>query len=212
MGDVVAMKRKVETRVRRFGHDFRVEYLAGVSPKVTDPMAAVYVDGEFFTWAGVSFLTHEWASIDLALDDDYVLVTPEMVGMSPTTEDEKDHRFLIEAEDYLLALLMEGLLEGLGGSSEDEDEPEATEDPRLLPPRERAARVVSRWHDHGKEEPRLPLLISLEIYDALASLGMTLADAVDEYLIEEAGERRECGEFVRALVDETLSEWQGGES
>lgn len=212
MGDVVAMKRRVDARVRRFGHDFRVEYMAGVNPKVTDPMAAVYVDGEFFTWAGISFLTQEWASIDLSLDDDYVLVTPEMVGMSPTTEDEKDHRFLIEAEDYLLALLMEGLLQGLGTSEGDEDEPEAAMDPRQLHPRERAARAVSHWHDHGKEEPYLPLLISLEIYDALASFGMTLADAVDEYLIEGAGERRECGEFVRALVDETLSEWQGGVS
>lgn len=211
MGDVLEMKRKVETRVRRFGHEFRVEYLAGVSPRVTDPSAAVYVDGEFFTWVGVSFLTHEWASIDLALDDDYVLVTPEMVGMSPTTEDEKDHRFLVEAEDYLLALLMEGLLRALGGSQDDEEGEEWAPDPRQLSPRERAARAVSLWHDHGKDETYLPLLISLEIYDALACLGLTLADAVDEFLIEGSGERRECGEFLRALMDESLSEWQGGE-
>ena len=210
MGDVVEMKRKVETRVRRFGHEYRVEYRAGTSPKITDPMAALYIDGELFTWLGVRFIEDDWGSIDLAIDDDYMLVTPEMVGMSPTTEDEKDHQFLIEAEDYLLALLITGLSGALGAVERPGEGPSSTPDPRHLHPLERASRAISTWHDHGRVEKMLPDLVAAEVYDALEAMGMSLAEAVDEH-IEEGGERTECGKLIRALVEEAIQEWRGGE-
>jgi len=211
MGDVVEMKRKVRAQVARFGHTFRAEYQAGGHPSQADPQAALYVDGAFFAWLAVGFHVLDWKALYLDLDDDHVLVPPDMVGMSPTTEDTKDHRFLLEAEDYILALLTEGLVRALGASETGGEEPQGTVDPRNLHPRERASRAVAIWHDHGKDEERLPDLIAIEIYDALDGMGMTLADAVDEH-IEEGGERTECGDLIRALVDDTLQAWRGGES
>ena len=209
MGDVLEMKRKVEAQVHRFGHHFRVEYQAGGHPSQADPQAALYVDGVLSEWLLVGFHVLDWKALYLDLDNDRVLIPPDMVGMSPTTEDAKDHRFLLEAEEYLLALLTEGLVLALGASETPEEEPQSTVDPRNLHPRERAARAVAIWHNHGKDEERLPDLIAIEIYDALDGMGMTLADAVDE---AKDVLRDDCGELVRALVEETLQTWRGGES
>jgi len=95
----------------------------------------------------------------------------------------------------------------LGASEESEPEPKEVPDPRNLHPRERALRAVAAWHDHGKDEKRLPDLIAIEIYDALDGMGMTVADSLDE---DEDVPREECGDAVRNLIEETLQTWRGG--
>lgn len=207
MGDVVEMKRKVEAEVHRFGHHFRVEYRGGGHPSQADPQAALYVDGAFFTWFAVGFHVLDWKALYLDLDNDHVLIRPEMVGMSPTTEDTEDHRFLLETEEYITALLTKGLVLALGASEKAEPKSQEASDPRNLHPHERALRAVSVWHDHGKDEERLPDLIAIEIYDALDSMGMTIADALDE---DEDVPREGCGDAVRDMIEETLQAWRGG--
>lgn len=213
MGDVLEMKRKVETKVHRFGHTFRVEYLAGVSPKESDPAAALYVDGEQLAWVEVGFAADAWTALVLSADEERILVRPEMVGMNPTTEDVADHKFLIEAEEYVLHLLsveLGRLLARERASEGAESADEAQPDPRYLPPHDRALRVLETWHNHGREDEHLPGLIAIEIYDALESMGMALADVVDEH-IEEGGERTECGELVRGTVLTAIGEWKSGD-
>ena len=209
MGDVVEMKRTVKAQVQRFGHYFRVEYRAGVSPEQSDPQAALYLNNVFFAWLGVSLPTGEWKDVFLDLDDDYTLVEPQMVGMCPSTENVADHKFLIETEEYILALLADELGGQLDASAEPKKDDTPAPDPRNLHPRERGHRVVEVWHNHGAEPAQLPDLLAIEVYDALEGMGMALADAVDEH-IADGGERRENGNLIRALVEDTLQRWHGG--
>lgn len=206
MGDVLEMRCKVGVEVHRFGHHFRVEYRAGRHPSQADPQAALDIDGAFYAWLSVGFHALDWKALYLDLDNDRVLIQPEMVGMSPTTEDTKDHRFLLEAEEYVLALLTEGLVRALGASETAEERTQEVPDPRNIHPHERASRAVAVWHDHGKDAKRLPDLIAIEICDALEGMGMTIADALDE---DEDVPREECGDAVRNLIEETLQMWRG---
>ena len=213
MGDVLEMRRKVEASVRRFGHHYKVEYRAGRNPSLTDPQAALYVDGAFFAWLSVGFHAHEWEGLYLDLDEDHVLVTPDVMGMSPTTEDTKDHRFLLETEEYIVSLLTGALVCVLADSAEvDEGEPTEVPDPRGLSPYERGCRVVSFWHDHGKDEAQLPALIAVEIYDAVEGTGLMLADALGEFMMDLANGREDGSGFIQAMTEDLLQGWHGGES
>jgi hypothetical protein len=207
MGEVVKMGRKVSAQVNRFGHVFSVEYRAGKSPTRTNPEAAIQVDGKFFAWLTVSFDEWKWSGINVELTQDLVLVTPEMVGAPPSSEVVSDHRFLLEAEEYILALLNTELASKL--SALDEPVPEApvgsVQDPRSLSPWDRGLRVAQCWHDEGKVEDSLPSLVTIEIFDALEAQGAAIADSLDD---SKDVPREECGNVIRVLVDDTLATWR----
>ena len=208
MGEVVKLGRKVSARVNRFGHIFSVEYKAGRSTTRTNPQAALSIDGQFFAWLTVAFDGPRWEDINIELAQELVLVRPEMVGAPPATEGVEDHRFLIEAEDYIIGLLNAMLAEQLRAF--EEPLPEGAEapvpDPRAVTPIERGLRVVQEWHDSGKNEEHLPMLVAIEVFDALEAQGLAIADSMDDSKDEVP--RDQCGAVVRALVDDTLNAWR----
>lgn len=211
MGDLLEMKPKVKATVRRFGCTFRVEYQAGRNPELSEPAAALYCDDSLIAWLTVGFKDRSWEAIVFDLDDETHLVTPQMVGMSPTTEADEDLRFLLDAEEYLLVVLARALgvaIEAAVGPLEAREPSKGARDPRHLHPRERGRRALAAWHDHGRVEEMLPDLIAVEVYDALEAMGMSLADALDE---DDDLPREGCGNLVRALVEGAIQEWRGGE-
>jgi hypothetical protein len=208
MGDVVKLGRKVSAVVNRFGHAFSVEYKAGRNTKRTNPEAAIAIDGKFFAWLTVTFDGPSWSDINVELAQEMVLVTPEMVGAPPSSEMVTDHRFVLEAEEYILSLLNESLAEQLRAF--DEPLPEANvepvQDPRATTPWERGLRAAQLWHDSGKNEDQLPALLAVEVFDALEAQGMAIADSLDEAIDEVS--REQCGALVRTLIDDTLNTWR----
>lgn len=212
MGDVVEMKREVKVQVNRFGHLFGLAYRAGRTPALSDPQAAVYLDGKFFAWAAVAFHMDRWSEIFVDLDEETILVSPEMLGITASSEDEADQRFILDTEEYVMRLLNEALAAALNKGSDpevDEGASEPVPDPRNLHPRTRGLRAVEVWHNHGKDEEQLPDLIAIEVYDAIEGMGLSLAEALDE--IDDSVPREECGNLVRALVEDTLQAWHRGE-
>lgn len=209
--NVQEMKIPTIAQVTRFGHTFKVVHRAGNTPAASDPQAALYVDESLLGYLAVGTPLDDWSEIflDRPNSDDSLMVTPEMLGMREGTEDGADHRFLIEAEEYLLALLADELSRVHGASPPGPSETlEMPLDPRNLHPRDRAERVMEIWHNHGRDEAKLPDLIAIEIFDALEGMGMTLADSLDE---EEGVDRDQCGDFLRGLVEATFQEWREDE-
>jgi hypothetical protein len=208
VGEVVKMGRKVSAQVNRFGRTFEVEYKAGRNTKRTNPEAAIAVDGKFFAWLTVAFDGPSWADINIELAQEMVLITPEMVGAPPSSEIVIDHRFLLEAEEYILSLLNDSLAEQLRVFDEPlpETATDPVKDPRAVTPWERGLRASQLWHDSGKNEDQLPSLVAVEIFDALEAQGMAIADSLDD-AIEEVS-REQCGSLVRTLVDDTLNTWR----
>jgi hypothetical protein len=207
VGEVVKLGRKVSAQVNRFGHIFGVEYKAGRSTTRTNPQAALSVDGAFFAWLTVAFDGPRWEDINIDLAQELVLVRPEMVGAQPATKGVEDHRFLIEAEDYILGLLNAMLADQLRAF--DEPLPEGAvpvQDPRAVTPMDRGLRVVQEWHDNGKDEGQLSMLVAIEIFDALETQGLAIADSMDDS--KDEVQRDQCGAVIRALVDDTLNVWR----
>lgn len=213
MGDVVEMKRKTTAQVVRFGHTFKVEYQAGRTPELSDPAAALYLDGTLLAWLTVGFSDNAWGAVVLDIDEDVHLIDPPMIGMSPTTDNELDLIFLLDTEAYLLTTLTIALGSTLAASLA----PPEARSPDVSPPdhkhyhpRERGRRAHAAWHDHDRVDDLLPDLIAVEVYDAIESMGMALADVVEEH-IEEGGDRRECGQIIRSSVELAIETWKGGE-
>lgn len=198
-------------QVTRFGHTFKVVHRAGNTPSVSDPQAAIYVDTDLLGYLAIGTPLDDWSEIflDRPNGDDSLMVTPEMLGMRSGTEDGADQRFLLEAEEYLLALLADELSRVHGAAPPEPSEAlEMPLDPRNLHPRMRAERVLDIWHNHGQDETKLVDLIAIEIFDALEGMGMTLADSVDE---ETDVDRDQCGDLIRGLVESTFQEWREDE-
>ena len=208
---VTEMKMPAVAQVTRFGHTFKVVHRAGNTPSASDPQAALYVDTALLGYLAIGTPLGNWSEIflDRPNGDESLMVTPEMLGMRPGTEDGADHRFLVEAEDYLLALLADELSVVHGAAPPGPAESlEMPLDPRNIHPRQRADRVMEIWHNHGKDESKLADLIAIEIFDAMEAMGMTLADSVDE---ETDVERDQCGDLIRGLVESTFQEWREDE-
>lgn len=211
MGDLLEMKPKVKATVVRFGCTFRVEYQAGRTPELSEPAAALYCEDSLIAWLTVGFSARDWKSIVFDMDDETHLVSPQMVGMSPTTEAEEDLRFLLDAEEYLLVVLAGALGKAIEAAVGPLEAPEASpeaRDPRHLHPRERGRRALAAWHDHGRVEEMLPDLIAVEVYDAIEAMGMSLADTLDD---DPDVPREGCGNLIRAMVEGAIQEWRGGE-
>jgi hypothetical protein len=207
MGDVVEMKRKVTAQIARFGHAFRVEFNAGRTPELSDPAAALYLDGTFLAWLTVGFAANDWGAIVFDMDDEVHVIDPPMLGMSPTTEEATDLKFLLEAEDNILTTLATDLGSVLSKTQELPEPHVVAEflpDPRLLHPRARGRRVAAAWHDHGAVEAMLPDLVAVEVYDVFESTGLILADFLDEH--DEV-----LGDRVREIVEAMIQDWRGGE-
>lgn len=207
MGEVVAMQRKINVAVSRFGRVFELEFKAGPNPRACEPAAALSVDGAFLAWCAISFHDpDDWDEVHVALADDHRLLNPGDLGISEATEDEMDFHFLAEAEDYVMGLLNEGLAQKLADTAREPGaEPEEEDDAPLMSPHARGKRVVDVWHNHGKQENQLPELIGIEIYDALQSMGLALGDLLDA---DPEIPREQCGTFVREMTSEALDSWR----
>lgn len=207
MGEIVEMKREIKVQVNRFGHLFGLSYRAGINPQSSDPQAAICIDGTFCMWAPIAYNAPKWSEIYVDTDQEHVLITPEMLGISATSEDPSDHRFLLDAEEYVLSLLNDQLIAVLDRTAT-EDPQEDSSAPGVLHPRVRGLRVVENWHNHGRVEEQLPDLITIEICDAMDTLGRTLAEVLDE---SDEVPRSECGNFIRAVLEETFQTWHRGD-
>lgn len=208
MGDVVELKRKVIEQIARFGHTFRVEFQAGRTPELSDPAAALYLDGTFLAWLMVGFAANDWGAIVFDLDDEVHLIDPPMVGMSPTTEETTDLKFLLETEEYILVSLANALGRTLTKTQEPLTPTPGTTtfapDPRYMHPRARGRRVAATWHDHGAVDTMLPDLVAVEVYDAIEGTGLVIADFLDEH-------DGVLGDRVREIVEAMIQDWRGGE-
>lgn len=207
VGEVLEMKRKIDASVFRFGKVFRAEMQVGPTPESCDPHASLTIDGNFLCWCSVGFHEDDWSEVYLDLSNEHRLLDPSDLGISDTTEDQLDFRFLAEAEEYILVLLNEGLARKLvTTATEPNEEPEAPEK-TFLTPIQRGARVVRVWHNHGQSIDQLPELVSIEIFDALQHMGESLGELLDD---NPDVERGLCGNLVRAAVSDTLAEWRDG--
>ena len=210
MGELIEMKRKVSVSVRRFGCDFRVDYRVGRTIELSDPQAALYRDNAFLAWLSIGHSNAQWSEIYLDLNDDLgddvLLIQPEMLGMNPSTDDVMDVQFILEAQDYLLSLLGNVLGRELVKTIETLPVLESGEvtvtSPRMMHPRERGQRVAETWHNNGQDMGSLPVLVALEVYDAIEGFGFALADEVDERINED------LGVDIRHLVENALIEWR----
>lgn len=204
------MKKDVNVEVRRFGCSFRVNYRAGRTVDTSDPQAALYRDDGFLTWLGVGSLTAEWSDVYLDLDeslsDKCVLVEPEMLGMAPTTEADIDLMFILEAQDYVIELLGTAFRQKLSDTDVSITQCKTpVVDPRMMHPRERGLRVAEIWHNHGCEKETLPILVTLEVYDAIEGFGYALADLVDT---DQDVTSEDKGTYIRNLVDGAFKAWR----
>lgn len=195
-------KMKLTAQVRRFGHTFRVEY--DTTSTKLDNRAALYKDDQHIAWLGVSVLeSSDTPTVIFDVSDDYEITLPQMFGMSEVTKDAPDHKFLLEAEDYLMMLLSQALSEKLT-QIEWEDK---VIDPRSLHPEMRARRIIEDWHNHDNATKHLPKIIAIEICDVVEGFGYLLADYID--LIDIPKEN--CGDVIRQYIQETLETWSRGE-
>lgn len=202
--NVVEMKRKIAVSVNRFGQVFSIEYRAGVSPKSSDPQAALYVNGAFLAWAPVVFHDPaDWSEVSLDIADAHTLLSYSMLGMPSGGGDLADTRFISEAEEYVMNLLRDGLAKRLTDTPPEAGAPEEEQEEPTLSPYDRGRRAVAVWHNHGKNEEQLPELIAIEIFDALDEMGVGLGAMLDEEKIP----RKRCGSAVREVVAEALSGW-----
>jgi len=204
------MKKDVSVEIRRFGCSFRVNYRAGRTIDASDSQAALYRDDVFLTWLGVGSLTAEWSDVYLDLDeslsDKCVLVEPETLGMNPTTEEDIDLMFILEAQDYIIELLSNAFRQKLSSTDVSITHCQTpVVDPRMIHPRERGLRVAEIWHNHGCEKETLPILVTLEVYDAIEGFGYALADLVDTDK-EMTSEGK--GGYIRDLVDSAFKAWR----
>jgi hypothetical protein len=200
------MRRKIEVSVHRFGRRFELVYYAGPTPEQSDPSAVVKVDGESIGIATIIYHEPEWNEVNVMdLPDQYQLLSPSDLGINTVTEDLTDHRFMTDAEEYILTLLNEELARKLTARNVEEPPTEEQSDEALmLTPLDRGKRVVDVWHNHGGKIEQLPDLVAIEIYDAVEHVGHALGDMLDESDIE----REACGEFVRGIVSEALISWK----
>jgi hypothetical protein len=209
MGEVLEMKRKVRVSVNRFGHVFSVEYRAGRTPQSSDPQAALQVDGRLLAWLEIGYHESAWSEIHLDLSDDHILVTPAMLGIVNATDDLTDHRFLSEAEEYVMGLLNEALAKKLAEPFEETEETEEDDEgDEPLSPMERGMRVLTVWHNHGRDEEQLPELVAIEVYSALEEASGAIAIALDTS--QEEVPREQCGNLIRELMASTLEAWHEG--
>lgn len=208
MGDVVEFKRVVVAEVRRFGRAFKAKMHTGPSPQESDPQVAIYVDGVLVTWATAEFLTLQWSGLTLDLGDDQAFIEPGMLGMANVAENDADVNFLMDAEDYVLSLLRDELVRQMVAQyGPEEDTPLNQLLAKTLTPRERALRAIGLWHNHGRVEDHLPLLMAIEIANAAEEMGEAVAVSLEEEL-EAQNEPTDVVEMVRGLIEDTLSRWQ----
>lgn len=208
MGDVVEFKRVINAEIRRFGRAFRAKMHTGPSPQESDPQVAIYVDGTVVTWATAEYLTAQWAGLTLDLGDDQAFIEPGMLGMTNVVESDTDVDFLMDAEDYVLTLLRDELVRQMVAYyGPEEDTPLNQLLAKTLTPRERALRTISLWHNHGRVDDHLPLLMAIEIANAAEEMGEAVAVSLEEEL-EAQGEPTDVADMVRELIDDTLSRWQ----
>lgn len=216
VGELLEMKKKISVVVQRFNHSFRVEYRAGRTPETSDPHVALYRDDVFVTWLAIgvpSPTSTDWSNLYLDLDDtlneDSVLITPEMLGMNAATENGDDINFLLEAQDYILALLAYALgreLEKIESPKEKRNTP--VENFILMHPRDRGLRASEVWHNHGKDDKTLPVIIALEVYDALECFGLMLAGmAESDQEVTYPG----VGSYIQGLTEGMFRMWREGE-
>lgn len=211
MGEVVAMQRKINVAVSRFGRVFELEFKAGPTPGACAPAAALSVDGAFLAWCAITFHDpDDWEEVHTALSDEHRLLNPSDLGISDVTEDEMDFHFLAEAEEYVMGLLNEALASKLSDTAREPGvEPvESADDSLAMTPHDRGRRVVEIWHNHGKNEGQLSELMGIEIYDALQNMGLALGELLDG---DPEIPRERCGEFVRAMTSEALDTWRAAD-
>jgi len=213
MGDLVAMQRKINVSVSRFGRVFALEWKAGRTPRMCEPAATLTVNGEFLAWCAIAFHDpDDWSEVYVSLSDDYRLLHPNDLGISESTEDDMDFHFLAEAEDYVMGLINEALAQKLSDTAREpgaeDEEPSEENDPLALTPLDRGKRVVSVWHNHGERKDQLPDLISIELYDALQCVGLALGDVLDA---DQGVPRDQCGAHVRETVAEALETWRAAD-
>ena len=211
MCNVIEMKRQMIAQVSRFGHIFRAEYMAGPTREQSDRQAAFYCDGKLIAWLQAGFHLDDWGELYLQpADENTPLLSLEMLGLPPHSENENDAVFMLNAEMYIVGLLNTELARKLIETSKEPglEEDDSTDDSWLLTPLERGARVVEVWHNHERHAELLPQLVAIEIYDALDVMGFVLAKTLDEADDLEPGQ---CGEMITHMVATMLSEWHSGE-
>lgn len=214
MGDVVNMMRKVAAQVVRLGHTFKVEYRAGQTPELSDPAAALYLDDVFLTWVTLGFATDDWRAVVLDIDGDHNLIDPTMLGMSPTTVDDRDLSLLLDVEDYVLTLLSQSLGNELAKIMTPPSELENydPENALQLSPQGRGQRVLAAWHDLGEAIDVLPDLIAIEICDAVEITGFAMIDVLEDTPDGTCDSAREqCASLLQEMIESLLVQWRSGE-
>jgi hypothetical protein len=179
-------------QVNRFGLAFEVRYNS------SSPQAPLYMDGHLVAWLAVG---QQGTEVFFDMDDDQQVIPPASLGMRVGTKDVADNKFLLDAEEYVLARLATKL----STMVEELVPPEELDVDSNIAPHARGLRVAKALAEHGRPD-LLPHLVATEIFSALEALGHNLADALDAHADEI--EPEDCVEYVRSYVDDTLSNWR----